>query len=133
MSVRITRRMSLVVVVIALGVLPATAGAGIRDGRSPDTKDAATLAHFDGRSPDTVDAAITAHETQPVVDLRSPDTRDAAVVAHRVPSPTIVIATNTGFDWTDAGIGAAGGFAVALLLAGTLALARNDRRDKLAL
>lgn len=133
MSIRTTHSIGLVAVVVAFSVLPATAGAAIRDGRSPDTKDAATLAHFDGRSSDTVDAAITAHEPQPTRDLRSPDTRDAAVVAHSVPAPTIVVATNAGFDWTDAGIGAAGGFAVALLLAGMLALTRSDRHDRLAL
>lgn len=130
MSIRTTRRIGLVAVVVAFGVLPATVGAGIRDGRSPDTKDAAALAHFDGRSPDTVDAGLRAHETQPTVDLRSPDTRDAALAAHS--APTIVIATSSGFDWTDAGVGAVGGFAIAILLAGGIVLLRSDR-GKLAL
>ena len=132
MSIRITHPIGLLAVVVAFAALPMVAGAGVRDGRSPDTKDAAALAHFDGRSPDTVDAGLRAHETQPNVDQRSPDTRDAALTAHSTPAPTIVIATSSGFDWTDAVIGAAGGFAIAILLAGGFALLRSDR-GKLAL
>ncbi len=132
MNVRITRRIGLAAVVVAFVALPAAADAGVRDSRSPDTKDAAALAQFDGRSPDTVDAGLRAHETQANVDLRTPDTRDAAVAAHSTPAPTIVVATSSGFDWTDAGIGAAGGFAIAILLAGGSVLLRSDR-GKLAL
>src|SRR5207302_8210632 len=57
------------------------------DGRSPDTRDAATAAHAvtlapsDGRSPDTLDAAQTTQSSALVpVDGRSPDTIDAAVL-----------------------------------------------------
>ena len=43
------------------------------------------------------------------------------------PAPTIVrVTVPTGFDWSDAGIGAAGGFAVAMLgLAATLAISQR--------
>ena len=132
MNIRITRRIGLVAVVVAFAALPVAAGAGVRDGRSPDTNEAAALAHLDGRSPDTVDAALSAHETPPNVALRSPDTRDAALAAHSTPAPTIVVATSSAFDWTVAAIGAAGGFAIAILLAGGFVLLRSDR-GKLAL
>jgi hypothetical protein len=105
--------------------------AGTLDGRSPDTKDAADLAHLDGRSPDTIDAARQAHETPPATDLRSPDTRDAAAAGHSVTTTSAVVGDG-GFDWTDAGIGAAGGFGVALLLAGLVVLAQRGRGTKLA-
>ena len=132
MSIRITHPIGLLAVVVAFAALPMVAGAGVRDGRSPDTKDAAYAAHLDGRSPDTVDAGLTAHATTPNTDLRSPDTRDAVIVAHSTPAPTIVVAASSAFDWTDATIGAAGGFAIAILLAGGFVLLRSDR-GKLAL
>ena len=129
MTARRLTRIASVLGVLALfaGLLVTSAGAGIRDGRSPDTNDAAYLAHLDGRSPDTIDAAVQTHATQPVVDFRSPDTRDAAVAAHVTPAPTIVVGGSSGFDCTDAGIGAAGGFAIVLLLGGVIVLTHRDR------
>jgi hypothetical protein len=46
------------------------------------------------------------------------------------PAPTIVrVTVPTGFDWGDAGIGAAGGFALAMVgLGGTLALSQRRAR-----
>jgi hypothetical protein len=45
-------------------------------------------------------------------------------------SPVVhVIAPNDGFDWGDAGIGAAGGFALSMLGLGT-ALTISQRRDR---
>lgn len=137
----------------ALGVFAPLAQAGVADGRSPDTRDAAAMAHggalytdtsyatavhardlgessspapADGRSPDTMDAAAAAAGLR--VDGRSPDTRDAAAA----PTTVVVAAPVASFDWTDAGIGAAGGFGIALVLAGAYALARAARRDELA-
>jgi hypothetical protein len=93
------------------------------DGRSPDTKDAALAAHQNRGT------EITAGSTQPLVagsfDGRSPDTKDAAYAAHN-PAATIVIASGGGFDWTDAGIGAAAGFGLAVMLAAGFALTRKD-------
>ena len=76
--------------VAAFAIAPA-ALATPRDGRSPDTRDAALTAQqhlaapADGRSPDTRDAALAAQQpssnallTTPV-DRRSPDTIDAAL------------------------------------------------------
>ena len=39
---------------------------------------------------------------------------------------------SSSFDWTDAGIGAAGGFAIALILGGLLTLSRVGSRRRLA-
>ncbi len=140
MSIRITHRIGLLTATVALTTfLAPLATAGVVDGRSPDTKDAASLAHAqnvtpsDGRSPDTKDAAAIAHAPQPTLDLRSPDTRDAAIAAHAAPAaPSVIVVGSSGFNWTDAGIGAAGGFAIALLSAGALMLLRGGR-GKLAL
>jgi hypothetical protein len=143
-----TQRINRLRLVATAGVLATVlvplAGAGI-DGRSPDTKDAAAVARtaaLDLRSPDTRDAALTAQsgtrivlgkEDTPALDLRSPDTRDAGVAAHSNGSVVVLAADSQRFDWTDAGIGAAGGFAIALILAGTFVLMRSTSRDKLAL
>ena len=141
MNTQIRRRIRLVAVTTALALtLVPVAGAGI-DGRSPDTKDAAANVRSapgttaDLRSPDTRDAGLAAHTvaaTSPT-DLRSPDTQDAALTAHSAGSTIVVESASGRFDWTDAGIGAAGGFAVALILGGLLVLARVGSGRKLAL
>ena len=43
--------------------------------------------------------------------------------------PVLASSTSSGFDWQDAGIGAAGAFGVALLLLTAVALARRSRSD----
>jgi len=98
------------------------------DGRSPDTLDAADTAQLqitDGRSPDTLDAAQNAQNAQlQVLDGRSPDTRDAAQAILPVE-----IVNSGSFDWSDAGIGAATGAGLILLLgASMLLLMRTVRR-----
>ena len=106
------------------------------DGRSPDTIDATrqtpVASVSDLRSPDTHDTALSAahvHAT-PVTDLRSPDTRDANLIVPTNVATPVVLVGSSGFDWTDAGIGATSGFAVAILAAGALLLIRrtNGRR-----
>lgn len=48
--------------------------------------------------------------------------------------PSVVMASpSTGFDWGDAGIGAAGGLGIAVCGAGLILVARRSRRTKLAL
>ena len=136
MNARTTRRLRLVAVTgsAALSLAP-VAAAGVVDGRSPDTRDAAALASFDGRSPDTRDAAVAAGTGTPLapVDLRSPDTKDAAQLAQATGSTIVVSESSGAFDWTDAGIGAAGGFALALIAGGGLLLVRPGTKGKLAL
>jgi hypothetical protein len=93
------------------------------DGRSPDTKDAALAAH-QGRGTE-ITVGSTQQQVAGSLDGRSPDTKDAAYAAHNS-AATIVIASGGGFDWTDAGIGAAAGFGLAVMLAAGLAVARKD-------
>ena len=97
------------------------------DLRSPDTRDAAAAAEHsarsvDFRSPDTLEAATAprqADRSSVVGDLRSPDTRDAAAGRSAANATlTIEVVRSSGFDWADAGIGAAAGAGFLLLLAG---------------
>ena len=92
----------------------------------------------DLRSPDARDAAQAAAVPQ---DLRSPDTRDAAAavslahgqisglsrsdVSPARPAPSV----SDGFEWSDAGIGAASMFAL-LTAAGCMALLVSRRRQR---
>ncbi len=107
----------------------------VRDGRSPDTKDAALAVQargetvIDGRSPDTRDAARTAQaQSSAVADGRSPDTRDFAALAHE---PVVTITQASGFQWDDFGIGvgAAVGVMVAAFLSIRLLTGRHGRRQ----
>src|SRR5262249_49052855 len=91
-----------------------------RDGRSPDTKDAAlaarqqTFTPADGRSPDTRDAAQAVQARLPSpLDGRSPDTRDAAALAH---TPVVIVSQSPSFDWGAFGIGIAVAAGIMLLL-----------------
>jgi hypothetical protein len=97
------------------------------DKRSPDTKDAPTLA--------SEPAAIAGRQTSlTATDKRSPDTRDAAGV-NATPTATpqaSIIASNSVFDWTDAAIGAFAGFAIALLLGGMILISHRGRPGRLA-
>jgi hypothetical protein len=137
---------------VAACAVPATAAAQGQDLRSPDTRDAAAAAagqsgeyvyssdpasggartqvSQDLRSPDARDAGQAA-DTQVTQDLRSPDARDAGQPTVKVPTPVVEIraAPGSGFDWGDAGIGAAGALAL-LSIAGGLALLAGARRRR---
>ena len=116
-----------------------------QDLRSPDARDAAVQAAKDKptqvaqdlRSPDARDAAVQAAQstpTQVAQDLRSPDARDAGRVSPPVQQPVVEIreVPSNGFDWGDAGIGAAGIFAMFSIAAGlTLLLGSRRRRHGL--
>ena len=119
---------------VAACAVPATAAAQGQDLRSPDTRDAAAAAeaqsYQDLRSPDARDAG-QAPDTQVTQDLRSPDARDAGRPPAQVPTPVVEIrqVPGSGFDWGDAGIGAAGLLAL-LSIAGGLALLVGSRRRR---
>jgi hypothetical protein len=119
---------------VAACAVPATAAAQGQDLRSPDTRDAAAAAkaqsYQDLRSPDARDAGQST-DTQVTQDLRSPDARDAGQPPVKVPTPVVEIhaAPGNGFDWGDAGIGAAGALAL-LSIAGGLALLASGRRRR---
>ena len=123
-----------------------------QDLRSPDTRDAAratlTRQYSDLRSPDARDAAVASEPRQysdlrspdardagrtPVTsvaqDLRSPDARDAGLPEQAPPDTVVEVreVPGSGFDWGDAGIGAAGILAL-LSIAGGLALMVTSRR-----
>jgi hypothetical protein len=87
----------------------------------------------DLRSPDARDAAREAGAVVgPSQDLRSPDARDAARELPRVVvSPPLVEvreAPSGGFDWGDAGIGAAGTLGLFSIAAGSALLLTGRRR-----
>jgi hypothetical protein len=123
-----------------LAVCAGTASANpYQDLRSPDARDAAREAvgvsgpYQDLRSPDARDAAREAAPVSgPSQDLRSPDARDAARDLTRVVvSPPVVEvreAPSGGFDWGDAGIGAAGMLGLFSIAAGSALLVTNRRR-----
>jgi hypothetical protein len=128
--------------VLAVCAAPASADT-YQDLRSPDAKDAAREAgavtgpRQDLRSPDARDAAREAGTvTEPRQDLRSPDARDAARELPRVvvspPAVEVREAPSGGFDWGDAGIGAAGALGLFSLAAGS-ALVVTGRRRRSAL
>jgi hypothetical protein len=112
-----------------------------RDLRSPDARDAAIQAAKptpqvaqDLRSPDARDAATQAVKPTPQVaqDLRSPDARDVGRVSPPVQQPVVEIreVPSNGFDWGDAGIGAAGILAMFSIAAGLTLLLGSRRRRR---
>lgn len=91
---------------IAAAAVPAAQAAGpvTIDKVSPDARDAGRPAVIDRVSPDARDAGRPA----PPVDRVSPDARDNG---RREPAPVVIegppVVADDGFDWTDAGLGAA--------------------------
>jgi hypothetical protein len=91
-----------------------------------------TNGYKDIRSPDARDAAIASAENGRQ-DLRSPDARDAGREPTSAPVPTPVVeireSPGSGFDWGDAGIGAAAILALLSIAFGlTLMVAGRRRR-----
>jgi hypothetical protein len=95
----------------------------------------AVAQHQDLRSADALDAAHQADRgSQRGQDMRMPDRR-APDTGVRVPQvepatapPQVVEVRADGFDWGDAGIGAAGGLAILALAGGMTAAATQRRR-----
>jgi len=93
----------------------------------------AASAPQDLRSPDARDAGL-AREASPPQDLRSPDTRDAdrgpavaAAESARVAPDASRPSVSDGFEWGDAGIGAAATLALVGVAGGTLLLVGRRR------
>src|SRR5829696_8653058 len=97
----------------------------------PSPPSPAGHAYQDLRSPDARDAALSA-ETQVSQDLRSPDARDAGRVSTPAQPPLLEIreGPENGFDWGDAGIGAAGILAIVTIAAGLMLLVGARRRRR---
>jgi hypothetical protein len=125
--------------------IAASEGDGYQDLRSPDAKDAAreagaaTETGQDLRSPDAVDAAQHRGFYEPdqgpyVLDrgYGSPDAVDAArdLPPVQIPAPIVTVAESPsgGFDWGDAGIGAAGMVALFSIAAGAALLLMGRKR-----
>jgi hypothetical protein len=92
------------------------------------SEDAPTVQSYqDLRSPDARDAGQVAQVTQ---DLRSPDARDVGRESPPVQEPIVEIreVPSGGFDWGDAGIGAAGILAMTSIAAGLALLPGRRRR-----
>jgi hypothetical protein len=126
---KFTRRTAATALIVTV-VLPGSALAA-QDLRNPDRR--APVVHQqpnaqDLRNPDN----RTSYQPQlPGQDLRNADQRapvtGTEVVTPIQPAPATVPAATDGFDWTDAGIGAAGGLAL-VSIAGGLAMGMTHRR-----
>ncbi|HEY7453261.1 MAG TPA: hypothetical protein VH683_01765 [Thermoleophilaceae bacterium] len=122
---------------VAACAAPATAAAQGQDLRSPDTRDAAAAAaaeaqaYQDLRSPDARDAGRTSHD-RPTQDLRSPDARDVGRSPVEIPTPVVEVreVPASGFDWGDAGVGAAGIVALFSIAVGGVLLLGGRRRRR---
>ncbi|MFL5894039.1 MAG: hypothetical protein ACJ76Z_02865 [Thermoleophilaceae bacterium] len=95
----------------------------------------ASAQSIDHVSPDARDSAPQV--SSPQIDLRSPDARDAATrpvktyaPGHVTQASPVVSVPTVGFDWADAGIGAAGVLALIALGAGALMIASQRRRGR---
>jgi hypothetical protein len=121
--------------------IAASAADGYQDLRSPDARDAAAAAEAgqDLRSPDAVDAAahrgIYAPDEGKYAlnrDYGSPDAVDAArdLPPVQIPTPVVEVkgSPSGGFDWGDAGIGAAGMLALFSIAAGSSLLLTTRKR-----
>lgn len=106
---------------IVLIVLPGVAAAV--DLRSPDARDAAEHRGI-----------YALEEDKTYQDLRSPDARDAArdIPARGVSTVTVAVPADPagGFDWGDAGIGAAAMVALFSIAAGAALLVTGRRRGR---
>lgn len=124
-----------------------SAGDEYQDLRSPDARDAARdvastpTPGQDLRSPDATDAAahrgIYAPDGGSYAlnrDYGSPDAVDAArdLPPVQIPTPVVEVrgAPSGGFDWGDAGIGAAGMLALFSIAAGSALLLASRRRRR---
>jgi hypothetical protein len=98
----------------------------------------AVAQHQDLRSADALDSAHQAENpTRRGQDLRMPDRRtpDTGVRVPQVepvtaPTVRVVEVQADGFDWGDAGIGAAGGLAILTLAGGMATVATHRRRGE---
>jgi hypothetical protein len=127
--------------------LPASAAVAQQDLRMPDNRgtaggvDATETAAETGqdlRMPDNRGTAGGADVTETAAergqDLRMPDAADAArdLPPVHIPAPVVEVreVPSPGFDWGDAGLGAAGAVALFSIAAGSTLLVTNRRRRR---
>jgi hypothetical protein len=108
------RRFTQIIVTAGVALAALTSNAMALDLRSPDARDAAR--------------SVT------VIDLRSPDARDTSGAQTYepgvVPATQVVHVPATGFQWGDAGIGAARMLGLIALCGGSLLLVGSRRRER---
>ena len=120
------KRFGVTTMMVASVAMPATAAAQGQDLRSPDRQVPSAPAQTqDLRNADRRAAAPVQAQDLRNADRRSPLTVDAAPAEASV--VTAIEVPGDGFDWADAGIGAAGGFAILAIVAG-FAMAVTHRR-----
>jgi hypothetical protein len=131
------RRLINIIVMAGLTMAALTSAAAAQDFRSPDARDQAqATTAIDLRSPDARDAARSSDIAQlsAVSDARSPDARDTSGVSTYQPGVApvhaVVEVPRTGFQWGDAGIGAAAMLGLLALCGGTLLLVGGRRRGR---
>jgi hypothetical protein len=117
-------------VVLALGA-SAVPAAGNATGSSPRVRPNSDEQIFTTPAQPTHSAQPAAAAVQPNPDQQTPvgrSTREEPIVS----TPAVIVrvsSASSGFDWGDAGIGAAGGLGLSLIaLAGGLAVARHRAR-----
>ena len=94
-------------------------------------------ARQDLRSPDAADPPpVVSVPRDRGRDLRTPDAKDATQPRTTV-TPVVITPSarepQTGFQWSDAGIGAAGMLGIVVLVAGVALLTSRRRHERLAL
>jgi hypothetical protein len=139
------RRLTKIIATLAMALAAIPGVAIAQDLRSADARDSARqvtgtggLGILNGRDLVSPDARDTARPAPAVAqDLRSPDATASSGVSTYQPGRTslpaqgaVVVPTSNGFDWGDAGIGAAGMLALVALAAGTLMIATHRRRTQ---
>lgn len=122
------KRFGVTTVLVASIAMPATAAAQGQDLRSPDRQ-------FPSAPPQTQDLRNADRRSPappaPAQDLRNSDRRSPVTVEPApaaAPAVSAIEVPGDGFDWGDAGIGAAGGVAVLALLAGLTTAVTHRRR-----
>jgi hypothetical protein len=115
---------------LAVCAVPAYADAKVIQAVAPSPSVSESQTYQDLRSPDARDAGQAAQVKQ---DLRSPDARDAGrPESPPVPTPIVEIreVPTSGFDWGDAGIGAAAILALSSIAGGFALLLTTRRRRR---
>jgi hypothetical protein len=133
------RRTTLITTVALAAALALPAAASARPYEYVYSSDPASAAARsqntqDLRSPDARDAGTASRQAN-LQDLRSPDARDAGREAKPVPVQvsTVEIREAPGFDWGDAGIGAAAILALCSIASGLVVLTAVRRRRRLGM
>jgi hypothetical protein len=122
------KRFLIIVAALALSVFAPAAAA-----QSPDDRALPRATSLDlTRSLHPDDRAV-ARATSPNLVSQSihPDDRALPRAITPIEAPTLVRVSDRGFDWTDFGVGAVGGFGIALVLMGAavIGLRRSGQRE----